>query len=768
MIKKIDHIRAFGIYQNFEWSTSGTLKDFSSKNIFYGWNYSGKTTLSRLFSSLKNKTIHGDFAEGSSFKISSEGGSYQHDTINTYTRNVEVFNSDYIRDNLKWEFDDNINAISFEVGESIDIREKIESNLTEIADIEGTENTIGKKAEFQDLVNEYDQFETLYTNEAKRIKNDAFISLIEFNKGHLKKIKDQIITDINAAIISDKDELKRLQNVVKIESPKEELSSIVFENTLKDTYDLSTSLLSQTPLKAQLIEVLEKNHTHYSWAKQGLEIHQKGDDCKFCGNLIPDERLTELTKYFNNQASALREKTQKTKQLIYQEIQKLNDLNFPLSTNDFNNGFQSKYEDLLEVAKKEVGKATAMLTTLLKNLSKKEEESIYLPIATLAVNESDTLQTAIDNLNALIGENNEFSKSFDSLINAERIKYQKHLVAEFLKAQKYLSAKSNKDKAEKEIEILNARIIELQNENVKLNAEINSISKGCEQLNTFIQSFLNRTDIKIEVNPETNKFNLKRGTKLAKNLSEGEKTAIAFSHFLVLIDSLEKKGQLKDTIVYIDDPISSLDSNHVFQINSLLKDTFSRQVPKSGNPSAQFEWTISCKQLFISTHNYEFFNLLKEIPPTNKNGNKESRYFISRINDESFISPLPVAFDKYSSEYHYLFGEIYQFTNETDRAASHRLLAMPNIFRRFLELYTLSKYPSYDEVDKRADKIFGPSASKRILKVLHYFSHLNSIERISKQSDFISDIDAATTELINFIKTNDALHYEALENSITQ
>lgn len=765
MIKKIDHIRAFGIYQNFEWSTSGTLKDFSTKNIFYGWNYSGKTTLSRLFSSLKNKTIHGDFSEGSSFKISAEGGTYQHDTINTYTRNVEVFNSDYIKDNLKWEFDDNINAISFEVGESIDIREKIENNLTEIAAIEGTENTIGKKAEFQELVSEYDQFETLYTNEAKRIKNDAFISLIEFNKGHLKKIKDQIITDINAAIISDKDELKRLQNVVKIESPKEELSTIVFENTLKDTYDLSTSLLSQTPLKAQLIEVLEKNHTHYSWAKQGLEIHQKGDECKFCGNPIPDERLTELTKYFNNQASALREKTQKTKQLIYQEIQKLNDLNFPLSTNDFNNGFQSKYEDLLVIAKKEVDKAVAMLNTLLKNLTKKEEDSIYLPISTLAINEADILQTAIDNLNTLIGENNEFSKCFDSIINAERIKYQKHLVSEFLKAQKYLTAKSNKEIAVKEIELLNARILELQKANVKLNAEIDSISKGCDQLNTFIQNFLNRTDIKIEVNPQTNKFNLKRGIKLAKNLSEGEKTAIAFSHFLVLIRSLEEKGQLKDTIVYIDDPISSLDSNHVFQINSLLKDTFCKYAPSVSNPS-QYEWIIVCKQLFISTHNYEFFGLLKELPPTNKN--KESRYFISRINDESFISTLPIAFDKYSSEYHYLFGEIYQFINETDRAASHRLLAMPNIFRRFLELYTLSKYPSPEDVDKRADKIFGASASKRILKVLHYFSHLNSIERISKQSDFISDIDTATTELINFIKTNDSLHYEALENSVTQ
>ncbi|CAN5752146.1 AAA family ATPase [soil metagenome] len=765
MIKKIGYIRDFGIYKNFEWTAVGALKDFSSKNIFYGWNYSGKTTLSRLFSSLKNRKVHDDFVEEGNFKINSESGVFEQDTLDTYLRKVEVFNSDYIRENLKWEFDDDINAISFEVGESIEIHEKINNNLAEIDTIKGIENKIGKKAGFEQTIEEYGNFEGLYTTEAKRIKNDVFASLIEFNKGHLKKIKESIITDINTSIISDKDELKRLQNVVKIESPKEELKIIQFENTLLDTFNLLTEILLKEPSKAALIDILEKNYKHYSWAKQGLTIHKKGDECKFCGNKVTDLRFDELTGYFSNQAALLREDIQKAKQIILQEIEKINRINFPLSTNDLNSGFQNKYEDLLKKGKKAVDKAMEMLDNLLKDLSKKEVENIYMPVITSAMNESIILQKAVDNINVVIQENNQFSKNFVTIINEERSKYQKHLIATFLKDNKYLTIKSNKENAEKEIEKLDARIIELENANVKLKAEIDSISKGCDQLNTFIQSFLNRTDIKIEINPVTNKFNLKRGDKLAKNLSEGEKTAIAFFHFLVLMHSLEEKGELKETIVYIDDPISSLDSNHIFQINSLLKDTFSRYVPTVNNPT-QFEWTVACKQLFISTHNYEFFGLLKELHPTSKNGNKESRYFISRKNDEAFISPLPVAFDKYSSEYQYLFGEIYQFINEPDRAASHRLLAMPNIFRRFLELYTMSKYPSFEEVDKRADKVFGSAASKRILKVLHYFSHLNSIERISKQSDFISDIDAATTELINYIKANDALHYEALESSV--
>ena len=58
---------------------------------------------------------------------------------------------------------------------------------------------------------------------------------------------------------------------------------------------------------------------------------------------------------------------------------------------------------------------------------------------------------------------------------------------------------------------------------------------------------------------------------------------------------------LSSTIIYIDDPISSLDSNHIFQVNALLKEFFfTRQDENSG-------WEISCDQLFFSTHNFDFF-----------------------------------------------------------------------------------------------------------------------------------------------------------------
>ncbi|MCU4164456.1 AAA family ATPase [Marinilabiliaceae bacterium A049] len=251
-----------------------------------------------------------------------------------------------------------------------------------------------------------------------------------------------------------------------------------------------------------------------------------------------------------------------------------------------------------------------------------------------------------------------------------------------------------------------------------------------------------------------------RNNENASNLSEGEKTAIAFSHFLVSIKALESKGKFKDYVVFVDDPISSLDGNHIFQINSLLKEVFFT----NDNPGN--EWKLKCYQLFLSTHNFEFFNLLRELPmdkPT-----KESKYYIERsfVDNSSTLKPLPLVLDKFKSEYHFLFKEIFDFSLLKKPLKSEKLLLIPNILRRFLEMYTLTKYPSTDNVDRRSDKIFTSEISKRICKPFHYFSHLDNIDRIGKQSEFVADIPVACKELINQIKRKDKLHFEALKNAV--
>ena len=58
MIKKIGTIKHFAVFENYNWDLSSTDKNgrplkFEKINILYGRNYSGKTTLSRIFRSLE-------------------------------------------------------------------------------------------------------------------------------------------------------------------------------------------------------------------------------------------------------------------------------------------------------------------------------------------------------------------------------------------------------------------------------------------------------------------------------------------------------------------------------------------------------------------------------------------------------------------------------------------------------------------------------------------------------------------------------------------
>lgn len=168
-------------------------------------------------------------------------------------------------------------------------------------------------------------------------------------------------------------------------------------------------------------------------------------------------------------------------------------------------------------------------------------------------------------------------------------------------------------------------------------------------------------------------FVLKRNNEKAKNLSEGEKTAIAFSYFLTNLESI----QLSNAIVFIDDPISSLDSNHIYHVYSLIANVIFE------------EKTLKCKQLFISTHNFEFYSLLKDSKQLEIKAKGTGKYLIRRDNsNKSSIKELPKQLQNFKSEYQYLFKVLDDFRKESDKESYPLLFVLPNIIRKFLESYT--------------------------------------------------------------------------------
>lgn len=774
MINKIETISDFGVFKSFNWNFVSNIDEFKFKNIIYGWNYSGKTIFSRIFSSLRDKEIYKDFIHGN-FKIVTDNGSFDKSNLSSFPYNVLVFNTDYVKENLKWDFDEEINAIFFEVGDIAKYSEKIESLESLILEIVGSDKIVGKRNKFQIAVDEYTLFEdSLFPIEAKKIKDEHFISLINFTKADVRKIKDQIKDSIQENIISNKKELNKVSKVIKIEEPKTIIEPVSFVENSVQLEQIANDILVASPTKSEIIQILDKNNQAYNWVKSGLELNKANDNCMFCNNPISEDRINHLSSYFENQASQLRMKCEDFFGKLKSEKEIVDSINFPNSINDFNEGFQDDYIILRKQIDKLISSYKRHIQKIRNKIANKLETSLYSPLENVENFNSSSLNKIIDELNVLIKSNNEFTTNFTRILTSERDKYKRHLVANFLKTSKYVTKEIKADKANKELKKLDEKVKEHLLEINRLKALRESDSEGCAQFNSFVQSFLSRDDIEIKQNELTKKFNLLRGNELAKNLSEGEKMAISFSHFLVTLKSIQQKNELKDSIIFIDDPISSLDGNHIFQINSLLKETFFEQKPDPNQPN-QKQWEIKCKQLFVSTHNFDFFNLLKEMPSkagykfSNSTAkSKESRYFISRNINDSQIERLPEVYNTYSSEYHYLFSEIVIFNSSPNQSTYPKLLLMPNILRRFLEMYTLTQYPSSDELDGRADIVFGKVLSKRICKPFHYFSHFNNIDRIGKQSELVADISSACSSFLKYLdEKEDNKHYQALKKAIS-
>lgn len=114
MINQID-IASFGSYQGLEWKKTvrdagKNVKLFQRLNILYGRNYSGKTTLSRIFRALETQKIPLNYV-GSSFTVYGEKGNVAHTGLAGHNYDVRVYNRDFVTDNLSFLVNQEIGGV---------------------------------------------------------------------------------------------------------------------------------------------------------------------------------------------------------------------------------------------------------------------------------------------------------------------------------------------------------------------------------------------------------------------------------------------------------------------------------------------------------------------------------------------------------------------------------------------------------------------------------------------------------------------------------
>lgn len=488
----------------------------------------------------------------------------------------------------------------------------------------------------------------------------------------------------------------------------------------KDAVDV----LALTPNLANTISHLEKNPLIEGWVEKGLPLHSEKDECEFCGGDLSKHRLVELQAHFSKDLAEHKRRVQDLHNRI--KAAKVS-ITLPKEV-EFNSNFRDKFRETVGSLSVKIEAFNMTVDTLVLDVQQKIDAPFKVQEPT-ALPEGIT-QAVIDAVNAVnqvIDDNNQIAFNFTKA-KQDAIKRAKlHLVQVFIDEQANVGHSTKVERLMVKQERLNRFAEILKKEADKLRAIISHAQLGRENINIRLTSMLGGEAVQINVVPEggQERFQLiRKNGRPARNLSDGEKTAIAFSYFLTKLTEL-KPEKFEDTIVYIDDPISSLDANHIFQVTAAIREFFFHQVQNNGN----LEWTTRCKQLFVSTHNFEFLSLLREVKPDSQN--KAPLYLVKRIKTlGSSLEEMPISLSRYASEYHFLFEIIYRFHKAPDKTDHEVLMLLPNAVRRFVELYTYSRLPGVSKVtvDQRAEALFGKEKAKRILKVLHYFSHANSIE----------------------------------------
>lgn len=746
MIKRINRIENFGVFKDYR--RTGNIEDFKELNIIYGWNYSGKTTLSRLIDCFNQKKISEDYSQANFDILDGDSKQFTKENLSEYAKQIRVFNSDFQKNNLKWD-GESFEPVLLLGEESIEKEKEIErlSEKTERLTI----ITRNLKEISSSLIK---KIESELSNKASNIK--ANLGIVQaFTKTHLKPIFNQIKNDHIKYKLSESDVKDFLIIAKSSESDKKPIQELIVKNlTLTKGIIDSKELLLEVPAFSKTISYLVENPEISNWVEKGTEIHQGKTTCDFCQNPIEEKRKNELLAHFSEDLKNHKENLGKLLQRLEESKIKIE----LLDTRDFYTALNIDFENINSEIKSKI----KFYNNQINLLSQKIERKINSPFEKITdfveiSDNSNEISDLIKSINDYFNKNNQYTADFDTKKSEAITKLKKHYTAELIESLELskmeLKINNYNIKAERFDIVISKQISEIK----VIEAEISNAQKGRETINHYIHSFLGRDEIKVDViNDEGNEFfTLKRNDEFAKNLSEGEKTAIAFSFFLT---KLLEITDLEESIIYIDDPISSLDSNHIFQVNALLKDFFFQKEENSA-------FKLKCNQLFVSTHNFEFFNLLRELPLPKK---KTEFYFVKRKNNnESVINRLPKAIKNYKSEYHYLFGEIYNFHNSEDKDDYEKLINIPNSVRRFVELYSYSKIPGnyQSKVDERTDKLFGVEKSKRIMKVLHYFSHSNNIDRMITNSDLLCDVENAVTDLMEELE-KDTFHYEELYKSL--
>lgn len=636
------------------------LGDLRRINFIFGANGTGKTTISRVVAQ----------ASGHSHcQLSWQGGN---------PLEVMVYNRDFVDRNFN---QDNPLQGVFTLGENqVDAEreiarlqpkiEKIDRKITIInAQLDGEDGQSGKRKELNDLEPELRD----RCWKQKQLHDDAFQEAFAGVRNKAESFKQKVMqeaTSSNSELLS-LDELK-------------EKARTVFSEDLERVPTLPT-LTASTLVESESHELLQKaiignqdidiaalidRLGNSDWVKQGLKYYEQDPEtCPFCQQPT-DAHFSESLKSFFSEAydddiqalTKLQTQYYRESEQLVAETRRIAEGSNPFLNTELFNAEAEAFSERLK-------RNCALLEHKLGEPSRRVELE---PVAPLL----EKLQEMVSDANQATANHNQ---TVANIANEKRdltAQVWRFVVSELADdLALYEQKKSQLSQAirgmEESLGKWRQNREELKDQIKELEKQTTSTQPTIAAINDLLQRF-GFHSFQLGESDDGRHYRIVRenGEDASRSLSEGEKTFITFLYFYHLIKGAQSpSGITSNRVVVFDDPISSLDSDILYIVSSLIKGVMEEVRSEGGQ----------IKQVFLLTHNVYFH---KEITfnqkrPSDRALNEESFWLVKKLQQGSVVERCNT--NPIRSAYELLWEDV--------KSANLSSLSLQNTLRRILENY---------------------------------------------------------------------------------
>jgi wobble nucleotide-excising tRNase len=744
-VSRISRVRVPGVLRAFNWPDD--LADFGRCNLIYGWNGTGKTTLSRVFRALESRQP----PSSGNAVVRIDGAELNSADFGTATLPVRVFNKDFINETVFPTGGGEVPPILVVGSESVAKQRRVDELKSERHAAE--QQLVSAREVRQEAENSLDRF---CIGRARAIKDmlrsSGVNSYNNYDKAAFRTRSEQMLENDDASTHRLSDAGRDGLLAQHRSSMKPTLSLVNYRiPTLQRIADEVSELLSATVVSSA-IEALKNDQPLSEWIRTGLGLHEArtAKHCLFCEQSLEKTRMSTLEAHFSaeyeNVLTRLDDKLNELRVLSEQT-----DEPKPPSRPALYDDLASEYETALQSFERTLETIRQFVDAIVASLTEKKGRVFDRLAMDVSVPSVDAM--VADNLNAVIRSHNRACDEFPSRLSAARDRLALDMIAGCL--DEFVTLKRDISDNNAAISPLDQEVKRHTGEIKRLEREIVEHRQPAEELNEDLQGYLGHGELKLQIRDTG--YTITRNDFPAQTLSEGETTAIALLYFLKSLK--DRRFELDNGVVVLDDPVSSLDGNALYLAFGFIR-----------------ERTKDADQLFIFTHNFTFFRQVRNWFHHLKGQNKKNAsqrparfYMLNCVEGDgercSAIGPLDPLLEQYESEYHYLFARVYREACAESTSSLENNYVLPNMARRVLESFLAFRQPhvSGELGQKLNDVTFDEAKKYRILRFVHTYSHGDAIGDPEHDPSNLGEARSVLKDLMELIEAQDADHFRAMK-----